>query len=272
MKLIFKNRISFFVSLYLLVLLIWSVTLFLNPDKTTLLNYWFNAGYGVMFLVAGVVGIVYAKSIGWSSVIGKALTFIGAGLVSYAFAQFLWLYYNLFSSIEVPYPSIADIFFLLFYVLVVIGFISLLNIFKLSITKEKIVQSVLLLPVVLAISLIFVFKPDLSTDLSFLGKALNIAYPVCDTLILYIILVMLRVSGGYFKSTTYFFAVSGVVLLIGDFLFTYRSAKEIYWNGDVSDLVFLISAFLFFLSFVYFNQKMVEMNSPAPQTPQVPQA
>lgn len=266
MKLIFKNRISIFVSLYLLTLLIWSLTLFLNPDKGTLLNYWFNAGYGVMFLIAGIVGVIYAKEIGWGSVIGKALTFIGVGLVSYAFAQFIWLFYNLFSSIEVPYPSIADIFFLLFYVLVFIGFISLLNIFKLSITKEKIVQSVLLLPVVLAISLIFVFKPDLSPDLSFLGKALNIAYPVCDTLILYVILVMLRVSGGYFKSTTIFFAVAGVVLLAGDFLFTYRNAKDLYWNGDISDLVFLISSFLFFLSFVYFKQKMVEMNSPQPQT------
>lgn len=218
-----------------------------------------------MFLMAGIAGIVYAKEVGWGSVMGKALTFIGVGLVSYAFAQFVWLFYNLFSSVEVPYPSIADAFFLLFYVLVFIGFISLLNIFKLSITKEKVVQSILLLPVVLAFSLIFVFKPDLSSNLSFLGKALNIAYPVCDTLVLYIILVMIRVSGGYFRSTTLFFSVAGVVLLVGDFLFTYRNAKDLYWNGDISDLVFTISAFLFFLSFVYFKQKMVEMNSPQSQ-------
>ena len=153
MKLIFKNRLSIVVSLYLLALLFWNVALFLNPDKNTLSNYWFNGGYGIMFLIAGVTGIVYAKQIGLGSIIGKALTFIGGGLVSYALAQFIWLSYNLFSSIEVPYPSIADVFFLIFYVLVFLGFLSLLNIFKQSITKERVIQSIILLPVVLIVSL-----------------------------------------------------------------------------------------------------------------------
>jgi len=259
MKLIFKNRISVIISLYMLALLFWNLLLFLNPDKTTPLNYWFNAGYGAMFFAAGIAGIVYAKQIGLSSIIGKALSFIGGGLLSYSIAQFIWLFYNLFSSIEVPYPSIADIFFLLFYVLVFIGFISLVNIFKQSVTKSIVIQSVILLPIVLALSLVFVFKPDLSSNLSFLGKVLNILYPVCDALVLYIILITLRVSGGYFKSTIWFFSVAGTVLLLGDFLFTYRNSQETYWNGDISDIVFLLSAYLFFLSFIYFKQKIIEI-------------
>lgn len=260
MKSIFKNRIFIVASLYLLALLFWSLILFLNPDKTTLLNYWFNAGFGVIFLTAGIAGIVYAKQIGLSSIVGRAFSFIGGGLLSYGIAQFIWLFYNLFSAVEVPYPSIADVFYLLSYVLIFIGFILLLNIFKQTITKEKFIQSIILLPIVLVFSLAFVFRPDLSTDV-LLEKVLNIAYPVCSALVFYIIVIALRVSGGYFKSATWLFSTSGAFLLLGDFLFIYRNAKDIYWNGDIADLAFMISGYLFFLSFIYFKQKTIEVSS-----------
>ncbi|MCX6752381.1 MAG: hypothetical protein NTZ87_02680 [Candidatus Nomurabacteria bacterium] len=257
MKLLFKNPVVIFASLYLIAILCWDVALFLNPDKSTLLNYWFNAGYGLIYLAGGILGLIYSRQLGFKSVFGKAFAFIGTGLVSYAVAQFVWLFYNVSSSVEIPYPSIADVFFLLFFPLIFIGFMLFINTFKQSITKKVAIESVILVPIVFIVSLAIIFRPDLSSDLSFMQKALNILYPVSDTLFLCLILIVLRVSGGYLRSTILLFVTAGIMQLIADFLFTYRSANDIYWNGDVSDLAFTIASFLFLLSFVYFMQKMV---------------
>jgi hypothetical protein len=261
MKSLFKKPVTIFVSLLLIVLLFWDAMLFSNPEKTTMLNYWFNAGYGLIYLIAGILGIVYAKRIGLASVFGKAFAFIGGSLISYAIAQFVWLSYNLFSNVEIPYPSVADVFFLLFFPLVFTGFILLLNMYKQSITKKMLIQFAIIVPVVSIISLAVIFKPDISSDLSFWQKTLNIVYPVSDTLLLCLILIMLRISGGYFRSTILFFAAAGTMQLVADFLFTYRSASGTYWNGDIADLFFMIASYLFLLSFVYFMQKMTELNS-----------
>ncbi len=260
MKLLFKNSVTIFVSLYLLILLCWDAILFLNPEKTTLFNYWFNAGYGLIYLFTGILGIIYAKRIGLSSVFGKAFTFIGGSLISYSIGQFIWLFYNLFSDVEVPYPSAADIFYLLFYVFIFIGFIFLLNTFKKSITKQMLYQLMIIVPIVFIFSLAFIFRPNLSSDLSFWEKTFNIIYPVSDTLFLCIILIMMRISGGYLKSTILFFAAASIMQLIGDFLFSYYTVNGTYWNGNIVDLVFMISSYLFLLSFVYFMQKMEEVS------------
>ena len=118
-----------------------------------------------------------------------------------------------------------------------------------------------IVPIVFIFSLAFIFKPDLSPDLLVWQKIFNIIYPVCDTLFLCIILIMLRISGGYLKNTMLFFTSAGIALLTGDFLFSYYTARGTYWNGNIADLFFMISSYLFLLSFVYFMQKMVEANS-----------
>ncbi len=258
MKSLFKNPVTIFASTYFLVVLVWDLVLFIGADKTTFLHYWFNAGYGLIYLVAGILGVVYAKRIGLSSVFGKAFAFIGASLVSYGVAQFIWFFYNFFLNVETPFPSVADVFFLLFFVLISTGFLFLLNNFKQSITKETIAQFALMIPVVFIIALSTIFRPDFSSDLTFWQNTLNIIYPVSDTILLCIILIMLTISGGYFRSTVIFFAVAGMAQLIADFIFTLDTANGSYWNGGLADLVFTVASYLFLLSLVYFMQKMIQ--------------
>ena len=81
----------------------------------------------MIYLVAGILGIVYSRRLGLASIFGKAFVSVGGGLISYGIAQFVWVFYNVFSNVEVPYPSVADIFYLLFYTLTFLGFIFLLQ-------------------------------------------------------------------------------------------------------------------------------------------------
>ncbi|MEI8174899.1 MAG: hypothetical protein WCG28_03045 [bacterium] len=261
MKLLFRKPIVIFFSLYFFAILCWDVLLFLNPDKTTLSNYLFNAGYGLIYFFTGILGIVYAKQLGFKSIFGKAFIFLGGGLISYAIAQFIWVFYNIFLVTEVPFTSIADVFFLLFFPLVFFAFILFFNIFKQSITKRIIVQFMFLVPIVFIFCITILFKFEIFSNLSFWQNVLNNIYPIGDTLLLCFILMILRISGGYFRSTMSLFALAGLVQLVSDFIFTYRDINKIYWNGDIADLSFAVTSFLFLLSFVYFMEKMVDIKS-----------
>ena len=50
---------------------------------------------------------------GWQSAIGKALISLGWGLLGWAGGMIVWNYYLFFTSIQVPYPSLADAIFIL---------------------------------------------------------------------------------------------------------------------------------------------------------------
>lgn len=260
MKTFFKNPIVMILSLYAIALLAWDAALFLNPVKTTLWNYYFSAGFGLIYVMAGIFGIIRARQFGFTSTFGKAVAFIGMALLCYGIGDYIWFYYTTFLQIEVPYPSFADLFWIMFFPLIIIGFSSFLTVFRQLITKRMVLQSGILILLAFTFSLAVIFKPDLSSDLSFLEKTLNAIYPAGDALLLSLIFITFQVSapiaGGYFKKALLFFAVATIVQFLADVLFTYRSANDLYWNGDISDLTFMFAAYLFFLSLIYVMQKM----------------
>jgi hypothetical protein len=83
MKSLLKNPGVIVLTVYVVGLLLWDITLHLSPVKTSLWNYGFNVGYGLLYIGAGTVGVTYGRRLGFDSAFGKALAFIGAGLVCY---------------------------------------------------------------------------------------------------------------------------------------------------------------------------------------------
>ena len=65
-------------------------------------------------IAAGLSVLVICKQ-KTDGLIGKAYTFLGAGLVLFLVAEIIWSYYEIVLEIENPFPSIADALWLIGY-------------------------------------------------------------------------------------------------------------------------------------------------------------
>src|SRR3990167_314203 len=112
-----KSKFLVALSIVVLVgLIFWAFVLQALPDKSTIWNYLFNSGIGISYLTAGIAGIVLGGKLKAQPKISKALLFMGMGVSSYGIGWIIWTFYNIFLKVEIPVPSVADIFFILLFI------------------------------------------------------------------------------------------------------------------------------------------------------------
>ncbi|MEP7103570.1 MAG: hypothetical protein ABI721_02595 [Candidatus Dojkabacteria bacterium] len=187
-----------------------------------------------IFEVSAVYSAISAYGI--KHPLGRSFAFICVGFTAAASGQIIWFYLRYIENIN-PFPSIADIFYLLAYIFIFIGYILMLRSLKLH--WEKRYLEVLLLALLVAVSMgILVFHFEIITILQtggpFLDKAITIAYGINDLVLIVMVLFILRTAIEYKKGDIFrpwiaiFFAQ--FLVLIGDILFSIFSkeyAKDI---------------------------------------------
>ncbi len=227
----------------LLVLLntIWDVFLYINPDKQTIFNYLFNVGYALVFLFGSAVAFVNLKN----TFLGKSFFFYALSLLTYTLGLFVWAYYNVILKTPVPYPGISDIFFLFFSPFSAFGFFFLVRSFGSTFTIPRRLELILLFGVIFAILYSFLAPSSFGQDLPFLAKALNIIYPMQDAFLTSLVIIGLRTEKGELHPSLLIFAFAALAMAVADTAFSYRTATNLYWNGDFADSAYLIAATLF---------------------------
>ena len=229
-------------------------TLFFQGITTSLANDL----YGVLFLgfipvLGGVNGLMISKHWGsFKSAVGRAVIFLSLGLIAWGLGTFIFSgVYNFLLHIEVPYPSFADVGYILALPLWAIGVIQLSRAtgakYGLRSSGGKII--LLVIPAaIIAISyylLIVVAREGAFTfsDSSSLPKVFfDLAYPIGDVLILTLATLIYGLSynyfGGIYKKAIYIILFGFVILYFADFLFSYTTTLEIWYPADWVDLLF----------------------------------
>ncbi len=246
-----KRKLIIGLSVLFAFAFVWDMYLQYLPEKEGAINYWYNVAYSLIFFYGGVVALYGALSLRLKGDFGKAQFYFGIAFISQAAGLWLWTYYNLASGIDVPYPSWADVLFLIFVPAAGIATWYLIKIYQWEITTRLILESVVMLGISTFLILSYINVPDLSFDLSLLEKVTNVIYPLTDAIILSMVYLVLRASGGRVQQGIAFFLSGLAIHSIGDFIFSYRTAAETYWNGDISDLCLTIAGFLMSLGFIY---------------------
>lgn len=249
-----RKPLLVFFSTVFVVLIVWDMALQISGTTNSVWNYLYNAGYSIFFLGAAWLGIRYARWFGYESAIGKALLFIGLGIGSWGVGLWVWLFYNFWLEVEVPFPSLADVFFSLFYPLVLIGgwyFITIFqNLLRKGIASSAITYSAICVTVVFAIVFGVFIQPVLSQPIPMLEKVFTIAYPLGDMLLILLIFMAFWASGGNIHRGLLFFIIGLFSLAAADSVYVYRTAHLTYWNGDISDLLFTIGSFIFSMAII----------------------
>ena len=112
-----------------------------------------NITYGLGALISGIFALYVARKYRGSEIFGVTYAFLGIGLLFLFVGDTTYIYYDYVLD-EDPYPSIADVFFLLYYPFIAYHLIRNIGYFK----KDFHLRSKLFVPVLtLAIVIIFAF-------------------------------------------------------------------------------------------------------------------
>ncbi|KKQ98299.1 MAG: Diguanylate cyclase (GGDEF) domain-containing protein [Candidatus Woesebacteria bacterium GW2011_GWB1_39_12] len=228
-----------------LINVIWNILLFLNPDKQTPFNYLFNVSYGIIYLFGAAAALWGMKKNKFSSWLGKSLVFYATALTSYTLALFIWALYNLVLNVEVPYPSIADILWLLFVPMSSLGFVFLIFSLGGKFTFRLVVELVVLSGIMFAILYSFLNQESGLESLPTLERILDITYPLLDSFLVALAITGIRTTKGSLHPNLLLFVFASLFMVIADTAFSYRSLQDTYWNGDVVDTLYLIAGGLF---------------------------
>ncbi len=237
-----KTLLILFISLFTFTIG-WNIWLYFLPHHATPWNFLYNFVYGMIYFIGGVISLFYGVQFGWNSNLGKMLVFYGLGLLAFWGGNIVWVYYTFFLLTEIPFPSYADILYLMYFPFMAIGAYFTLKIYQNLVTKSLVRDSAVIMVVFFVAIFGYFGRPNISSELPFVHNLINVAYPFGDVVILSIALIALRIGSGKIHFSLYILVFGLFLQAVSDLLFVYRNAVEIYWNGDISDTLYTCAAF-----------------------------
>lgn len=200
---------------------------------------------GAVFLISSIICFIYYKKLGDRGGVSIAILATGFANLLFFAGNAFWGYYNLVEGIEVPYPSLSDVFFILMPICYAVAVGSLLQIYKLSTKFSTIAIAGLVFIALVAVVFSTVGKPEVSNELPFWENFFNFAYSLSDAVYVGLGVSLLIVAGGKIYKGILAWVLGMFLITAADFVFTQRAAAETIWNGDIADQLYTLSAIVF---------------------------
>jgi len=247
----FKKIKTALVSAVIFVLTCVSIYVFMPSDSPL-----FTLVTDILFIIIGLgvsITVFYAsKSFGFSSKEGKVWLYLSIGFFLWCLGDFFWAYNELVLKTN-PFPSIADISYIVSYVFFIAGFLYELRIIKESITKKEVIKSSILVLFAALASIYFVLIPiAYSSEYDILSKIISLFYPIIDFVMLFFLFLLFFTFKDVFNyakisRSWLILSVSFILILVADSLFAYFEWGYSYTGIYLvlCDLVWLIGYIMF---------------------------
>jgi signal transduction histidine kinase len=173
----------------------------------------------------------------WTASLRRAWRLLGASALSWGLGQTVWAFLELVGKQEVPVPSLADVGFMAALPLAVAGVLA----FPTAPTRPAARLRTLLDGLLIASSLLFVCWATLLGDVyrattnSAFEKAVVLAYPLGDIVVVTIALIVLTRSRGRGVVPLTMITVAMFFLFAADSAFAYLTQTNTYATGDIFD-------------------------------------
>ncbi len=232
-------------------LLVWWATIQSRNLVDTNENYFFGVALGLFVIICGITGLSKAKFWGsFSSYIGRFVIFLSSGFIFWGIGTLIIGYFNLFLDQAYPYPSIADVVYIISWPLWILAIFNLSKAtgarFKLKSIKGKILALlIIIIAIIVSYYLLFavarggVFE---ISDVSFLRLFFDFAYPVGSMAIVTSSLLLFGLSinylGGIYKVPILLIIFGFILNYIADLAFTYINTIGTYSVGNWVDMLY----------------------------------
>lgn len=268
-QLIYSKPSLLIISLSLLLLL-WSVLLYMLDLKVSFYNLIYNVALALLPMIGGVIGVIRTKQWGGvRSLFGKIILFLSLALFAWSAGTWIWLFYTVFLNIAVPYPSFADLFYCMYYPLVGVG-----TIFLVQITTKKGDASplqrlnIFFVPIIMSILTYYYIFMVIYGGSGQIDNPLklfvDLAYPMGDLVIFTIVAITsgekLNFLGIRLKIPMTMIFIAILVGYVADFYFTYSTSVGSYYNGALSDYIFALEMTLLSLGIIFLQPDLLKDN------------
>jgi two-component system cell cycle response regulator len=166
-------------------------------------------------------------------------TFLGLGALGFAVGQAIWTYFELVINRATPFPSLADIGYLSAYPFLFLG-ILLLPVRRTSLTVRVrvLLDGSLIMAALVTFSWYFVLGPTLvQGGETALAKVVGTAYPVCDLVLAFCLLLLAGHSkAGHLRLTIQIISLGLLSIIVTDTVFAYETLHGTYATGGLIDL------------------------------------
>lgn len=251
------SNISTNVILFFFIFLVfWWLFITAQGLENTTQNFFYGVALGILPCLASVFGFINSnKWGGLKSSIGKSTFFLSLGLLTWGIGTLVFAYYNIFLQIDIPYPSWADLFYIVSWPLWAVGMVYLSRATgaksQLKTVRGRVVF--FLIPILIATLsyylLIIVAREGtiFSASEDLVKVFFDLAYPIGDLVILTIALLIYGLSfrflGGLFRWPIIFILSGFVLNYLGDFGFVYKATKGTFVVAGWVDFVYTIAFF-----------------------------
>jgi len=183
------------------------------------------------------------------------------GMTLWFLGELGWAIYALVLSIEIPYPSIADVFWLGGYIPLFIALDLYIRLFRPALFKRMYFAGAALVSILSVALFIVLAPPVLEAEEDVVTKIVSMAYPALDlTLFSEAILGLLIFTVTKLKGrigVAWLFINAGILMnVIADILFSYTNLQGTYYDGHPLELFFHWGYVLFALAFYTHTQEL----------------
>lgn len=227
------------------------LNLFVSSESQSSLGAITQVPEALIPIVGSFIGLSVARSWGgFKSKLGRSISFYSLGLMAWGGGVVGWLFYiYVLGDTEVPYPSPADFVYMLAQIMWYMASITMAGIIGAQYaikTSKGIVKMVIGTVIAVALSyvlLVTVARDGLAPSGEFsLRTFFDFYYPIATALSLTLVSVVYFLSrkylGGIYKRSLLILFTGFIFQFFGDFLYTYSTLRETYFNGHWSDILF----------------------------------
>jgi hypothetical protein len=217
--------------------------------------------------VATSIAVVIVVRQGLGGIFGRAYAAMAAGLGLYLVAEVLWAYYSIVAGIEVPFPSLADAFWLAGYGPFGYGLFNLARLYKgdkPGIKKSSKIVALL----VAAFSSYYIAQliliADFTTTDGVIAMSIGIAYPILDAILVIPAVMAVLASGkGYLTAIPWIF-ISWIFFAVADSIFGFTAVTSIAGESSVWN-IFYNAAYISMAAGLYWHNRYLIFDPRLPR-------
>lgn len=181
--------------------------------------------------------------------IRRAWRLLSLGLLGFFLGQLSLARYQVLLGTDSPFPSVAEAFFLLAYPLLILALMSFIQAYReAGFPVGRVGENRALIGVVVGVCILLgypILAPVARSEAPLLERAINLAYPILDLLLLLPTTLLLRATlrfrGGNVQRVWMALLVGVLALAGADIAFAYFSTLDLAQLDSVVDALFIVS-------------------------------
>ncbi|HYW01808.1 MAG TPA: hypothetical protein VE862_10070 [Candidatus Acidoferrum sp.] len=185
-----------------------------------------------------ILAFLAARHWGFRGKFGLVHAGLFFGFLLWFLGDATWTIYETILQTRIPYPSIADVFYLAAYFPIAVGIIQFLWTFRSALNKQRALIALGVGLLFLGLTYAFLIGPLLTSTEDFLTKSFDVTYPVLDSMLVVLAVFMLFVfRGGKMAHAWVWISVGLLLSALADISFSLGTLQGWYYSGNPIELI-----------------------------------